>query len=57
MIAIKIVCKFFDRCRFADEKSRTCTQDAGGDYCGVYRTLLRLERGKEKDEQQRGIDI
>jgi hypothetical protein len=50
MIAIKRVCKFFDSCQFADEKSRTCTVDAGGDYCGTYRTLstLQRERGKKK---------
>ena len=46
MIAIKRRCKFFDRCHFADETSRTCTQDAGGDYCGVYKTLLKLQEEK-----------
>lgn len=48
MIAIKRVCKFFDYCEFADENSRTCTEDAGGEYCGVYRTLSELQKAKEK---------
>lgn len=48
MIAIKKVCKFFKRCQFADETSRTCTQDAGGDYCGAFRTLSALLREKGK---------
>lgn len=48
MIAIKKVCKFFYICRFADGTSGTCTQDAGEDYCGVYRTLSNLQREKRK---------
>jgi hypothetical protein len=53
VIAIKRRCKFFDHCHFADETSRTCTQDGGGDYCGVYRAStfaqkLKEERRKEK---------
>jgi hypothetical protein len=39
--------KFFDSCHFADPTSRTCTQNAGGDYCGMFRTLSKLEE-KEK---------
>jgi hypothetical protein len=53
MIAIKRVCKFFDICQFADATSRTCTVEAGGNYCGVYRTLLKLEKEKKKDEEKR----
>jgi hypothetical protein len=48
MIAIKRVCKFFNHCQFADDKSRTCTQEAGGDYCGVFRTLSLLQKVKQK---------
>jgi hypothetical protein len=47
MIAIKRVCKFFDSCHFADEKSRTC-RDGDGNYCGVFRTLSELQKEKEK---------
>ena len=33
-----------------DDSSRTCTQDAGGDYCGAYRAqdLVLKEKKKEK---------
>ena len=57
MLAIKRVCKFFYVCRFADGKSRTCIA-GGGDYCGVFRTLSRLQKEKgekemkKKDEEQ-----
>jgi hypothetical protein len=47
MIAIRRVCKFFDRCQFADDTSRTC-MDGGGNYCGVFRTLSELQKEKEK---------
>ena len=50
MIAIKHRYKFFDTCTFADETSRTCTQDAGGNYCGAFRALSKLEKEKEADE-------
>ena len=46
MIAKKRLCKFFDRCRFVDEKSRACTVDVGDNYCSVYRTLARLQKEK-----------
>ncbi|MEA1957587.1 MAG: hypothetical protein U9N01_04450 [Euryarchaeota archaeon] len=46
MIPIKRRCRFFNSCHFADATSRTCTVDAGGDYCGAYRT--RAEKEKEK---------
>jgi hypothetical protein len=49
MIAIKRVCKFFDRCRFADEKSITC-RDGGGNYCGVFRTLSELQKKKKNED-------
>jgi len=51
MIAIKRRCKFFKTCKLADKTSRTCTQDAGGNYCGIFRTLSKLE--KEKNEEER----
>jgi hypothetical protein len=48
MIAIKHRCKFFRICKFADETSITCTHDAGGDYCGSFRALSKLEKRKIK---------
>jgi hypothetical protein len=52
MIAIKRVCKFFDSCRFADEKSRTCTADQGGNYCGVFRALSKVYEEKERKNEE-----
>jgi len=48
MSIIKRRCKFFKICKFAVETSRTCTRDAGGNYCGIFRTLSKLEKVKEK---------
>lgn len=48
MIAIKRKCRFYKDCYFADETSRTCTQDAGGVYCGVYRVMDFAQKLKEK---------
>jgi hypothetical protein len=47
MIAIKRRCKFFDICRYASINSKTCAENAGGDYCGVYRSLSKLQKEKE----------
>jgi len=52
MIALKRRCRFFDNCKFADETSRSCTSDVG--YCGVYRTLSRLWKVKEKRRNEKG---
>jgi len=48
MIAIKRRCKFFDTCQFADSTSATCTQAAGGDYCGAFRKLANSKKEKIK---------
>lgn len=53
MLGINHRCKFYEDCYFVDDTSRTCTQDGGGDYCGVYRAMdfaqkLKEERRKEK---------
>jgi hypothetical protein len=50
MIAIKRRCEFFDTCQFANSTSVTCTENAGGNYCGVYRILAKLQ--KECDAYQ-----
>jgi len=52
MIAIKHRCKFFKTCKLADDTSRTCTREAGGNYCEIFRTLSKLEEVK-KDEEER----
>jgi len=44
MIPKKRRCKFFDTCQLADPTSPTCTQNAGEDYCGVYRKLANSKK-------------
>jgi hypothetical protein len=34
-----MMCKFYHECEYASSKAFTCTQDAGGNYCGKYRIL------------------
>ena len=53
MIAIKHRGKFFITCQFTEETSRTCTKDAGGAYCGAYRTLGSLERKQEEEKNEK----
>jgi hypothetical protein len=55
MIAIKRRCKFFDRCHFADDTSRTCTYNAGGGYCGAYRTLSKLQKEKRREKKMEEV--
>lgn len=58
MRVLKRTCKFYEDCYFADATSRTCTQDAGGNYCGVYRVIamaqkLKEERKKEEENEEK----
>jgi hypothetical protein len=59
VIGIDHRCKFYEDCFFADATSRTCTQDGGGDYCGLYRALCLARKLKEEEKnvnkQRRGI--
>ena len=57
MIAIKRRCKFFDRCEYADETSRTCTQDSGGDYCVIYRALVKGKNKKMQNKDEKMADL
>lgn len=58
MLGINHRCKYYKDCYFVDATSRTCTQDAGGNYCGVYRALdlarkLKEERMKNEKHKKR----
>ena len=57
MIAINHRCKYYKDCYFADATSRTCTEDRGGVYCGVYRAMDFAQKLKEKrlEEEKNGF--
>ena len=48
MLGINHRCKYYKDCYFADITSRTCTEDGGGDYCGVFRVMGFTQKLKEK---------
>jgi hypothetical protein len=35
-----MMCKFYHECEYASSEAFTCTEGAGGNYCGKYRMLL-----------------
>lgn len=53
MIAIKRRCKFFDDCQYATSISKTSIENAGGNYCGMSRTLSKLQEEKEKKRRKK----
>jgi RecJ-like exonuclease len=55
MLGINHRCKYYGDCYFADATSRTCTQDAGGDYCGVFRVLKLAQKLKEERLKKKKI--